>query len=96
MTVNGKTLRQTLLQEKRAVKGTDKRLCPQFYLELKKEFALATAPTKKLKVTDNNELIHPALLEALDAARMKNPAKRTKQPLYNFFSSVKQINQKEL
>eukprot|EP00972_Heterocapsa_arctica_P075080 11079078-Heterocapsa_arctica.AAC.1 len=71
-------------------------MCSQMFAELKKDFALATAPMKKLKVTDNNELIQPALLEALDASRMKNPAKRTKQPLYNFFGSVKQINQKEL
>jgi hypothetical protein len=96
MTIEGKTLRQTLLHTKRELKGTDKRMCTQLFDELKKKFALATAPTKKLKVTDNNELIQPALLEALDASRMKNPAKRTKQPLYNFFASVKQINQKEL
>lgn len=96
MTVNGKTLRQTLLHDKRELKGSEKRFCQSMFDDLKQAFALTTSPSKKLKVTDNNELIQPALLEALDASRMKNPAKRTKQPLYNFFGSVKQINQKEL
>jgi hypothetical protein len=96
MTVNGLTLRETLLQQKRAKKGEGRRLGTKLYAELRDAYALDSSPGKLLKVANPDEMVQQPLVEALAAASCANPAKRSKQPLYNFFSSVKDLNQKEL
>lgn len=93
-TVNGMTLRQTLLQAKRDAKNGNKRLAAAYYKGLKDEFEVKQPGANSLKVRDPNEPVQPALVQALAASSSTNPAKRSKQPLYNFFSSCRDLNQK--
>lgn len=96
MTVDGLTLRQTLIDRKRDKKGdAGSRLGTKLYSELGRAFALESSPVRALQVKDLSETVQPSLYQALKTAQDPNPAKRSKQPLYNFFSSVKDLNQKE-
>jgi hypothetical protein len=95
-TVDGLTLRQTLLEAKRKAKEGKRRMNAAYYAELRLKFAGSSSLSVCLVVKNPNESVQPALVSALDQANAANPAKRTRQPLYNFFATCSELNQKEL
>ena len=97
MEKDGKTLRQRLLEEVRSKRkaGNSRPATQAFVTEMRELYASEQCPTKTLLVTDPDEVVRESLQQAMLLAHHVNPAKRSKNGLYSFLSSVQTLNQKE-
>ena len=93
--VDGMSLREVLLQEKRRAKNEGCRLGAKFYDESKGKYVGQDSPLSKLVVHDTDESLAPALFTALELSIHSNPAKRSKQSLYSFLTQGPSLNQRE-
>lgn len=96
ITHEGMTLKKTLKAAKRDAKDNGNRITGASYHRLKEVYAIPRPGDEALQVQNSNETVQRALIEAVAIANSANPAKRSKQPLYNFFASCSDLNQKEI
>ena len=94
----GRTLRQRLLESMREKKRTgEQRPATQTYINsLREMYSADESGSKRLKVKNGTDPVRESLSTALFLAHNPNPAKRTKNALYSFFSVAETLNQKEL
>eukprot|EP00972_Heterocapsa_arctica_P070205 10371426-Heterocapsa_arctica.AAC.1 len=69
---NGRTLRQQLAEDRKAVKNGDLRLGSSYWKELQAKFGGPSRPTQSLQVVDKNQEVKASLVDALDAATSNN------------------------
>lgn len=94
--VDGKTLREKIIDDKRQCKQDNSRLSSGYWRDLKLAYAGDQCPMKKLTVKNPNEPVRPSLIEALKVAQTLNCTTRSKSALVNWFKSEGECNQKEL
>ena len=90
---DGKTLRQTLAEERRRAVADGGRVSTRFIGEAKTKFRRG-AP-KALQVPDGAGPARPALLEAISKAISTNPQTRTKAPILSLLQTHMDINVRE-
>ena len=94
--VEGKTLRERIIDDKRRCKRDGTRLSSSYWRDLHVQYAGDESPLKQIKVEDPNEPVRPSLIKALKAAETLNCTKRSKAELVNWFKTEEACNQKEL
>ena len=94
--VDGHTLRQQLLADKRAVKaGIMARLGSSYWKDMQAKFAGPDRPTKTLTIANKNEMCDTALMFALEMATHNNTTMKSRAPMIQYFASSDSVNQKE-
>lgn len=94
--VEGVTLRERIIQDKRRCKHENTRLSSGYWRDLQAKYAGEESPLRKLQVLDANEPVRPSLIEALKVAQTLNCTTRSKAALVNWFKTETSCNQKEL
>ena len=96
MLVNGKTLRQTLLEDKRAQKARSDAapaMGRNYYAKLREQFDDQASNPSTLKVVDCNQPLDPRLVKAMAAWQSLSQNKGLTQ---QFLMVVARVNQREL
>ena len=93
-TIRGKTLRQTLTEEVRAL-SPNERLSSRRVGELQAEWSMGDDVMARLVVADGNSDVSATLIQALEHAQNPNPAVRTVEPVVAWLGQTATINQKE-
>eukprot|EP00971_Amphidinium_carterae_P350203 6491431-Amphidinium_carterae.2 len=93
--VEGKTLRQTLVQAKRDKKLANGRLTNSLRSSLKRKFMSNATLSAQLEAADKNQPIQQGLVDAFQVVYHKNPTKRSKTPLTSFLSQQPSLNNRE-
>jgi len=92
--IDGKSLQETIAEQKRAAKAGKKRMGASFWKEVKHKFGI-TAVQESLQVKTASETVAPELVRALELATCANPGKRNMSLLETFFGECDGLNQKE-
>ena len=96
--IEGQTLRQRLLDDLRSkrAEGSQRPATQSYVASLRAVYTGEEALSNKLVVKDPDEQVSEAFRHALSQAYNPNPAKRTKNVLYSFFSATRSLCQREL
>ena len=96
--IEGQTLRQRLLDDLRSkrAEGSQRPATQSYVTSLRAMYTGEDALSNNLVVKDPNEQVSEAFRHALNQAYNSNPAKRTKNVLYSFFSATRSLCQREL
>ena len=94
--VDGHTLRQQLLADKRAVKaGIMARLGSSYWKDMQAKFAGPDRPTRALTIANPTEMCNTTLMFALEMATHNNTTLKSRAPMVQYFASSDSVNQKE-
>lgn len=93
--VEGRTLRQQLTQDRKAVKNGSMRLGSSYWKDMQAKFGGPSRPTRSLQVKNAADLVSPVLMDALAVATHNNTTLKSRAPLSQYFASSDTVNQKE-
>ena len=94
--VEGHTLRQQLLADRRAVKaGTMARLGSTYWKDMQAKYAGPDRPTRTLTIANKTEMCNTTLMFALEMATHNNTTLKSRAPMIQYFASSDSVNQKE-
>eukprot|EP00971_Amphidinium_carterae_P024949 492470-Amphidinium_carterae.2 len=90
------TLRQRLTKERANSDLKHFRFAPSLIEELRQLYASENSVESRLKVKDDTETVDPELIAAMASLQHKNKAMQSKDPLYAWLETSKNMNQKSL
>ena len=96
--IDGLTLRERVVAQKRLCKAQHSRLGSTFWTELRSKYSVEDegADVAALKVEDKTQEVSAELLSALRTAQTPNSTTRSRGPLVAWMASTTGINQKEM
>lgn len=84
--IEGRSLRDRILNDMEALEGTPNRLGSRYWNNLRNEYGATLDPCANLIVKDTGEKVSDTLISALTHFTSVNPAARTSEPLCSFLS----------